>query len=237
LTLPTTLNSGVFVIRPLESKYLPLFLYWILLSEYFEKFLNKLKAGSTINHLYQKDFINFYFPIPSLAEQQKIASILSGVDATIEATQKTIEKTERLKKGLMQQLLTRGINHKKFKRAKWYFGKEIEIPKEWNFTKLEKITKVTDGAHYSPPKIVNGFPLATVENVKANTIDIDSCYQISKEDYEQLVKSGNKPSVGDVLFTKDGTVGKTLVFRQRNLILLSSIAIIQKIRKIRFRLL
>ncbi len=132
----------------------------------------------------------------------------------------------------MQQLLTRGINHKKFKRAKWYFGKEIEIPKEWNFTKLEKITKVTDGAHYSPPKIVNGFPLATVENVKANTIDIDSCYQISKEDYEQLVKSGNKPSVGDVLFTKDGTVGKTLVFRQRNLILLSSIAIIQKSEKL-----
>ena len=55
--------------------------------------------------------------IPTLQEQQKIASILSGVDALIELTQKTIEKTEKLKKGLMQKLLTRGIGHTKFKKT------------------------------------------------------------------------------------------------------------------------
>ena len=79
--------------------------------------------------------------IPTLQEQQKIASILSGVDALIESTQKTVEKTERLKKGLMQQLLARGINHKKFKSVKWLFGKEIQIPEEWEMSTIEGISK------------------------------------------------------------------------------------------------
>ena len=121
--LPTTLNSGVFVVRPIDKKYNALFFFYILNSNYFLKFLMKLKAGSTINHLYQKDFKNFYFPIPLIQEQLKIASILSGIDTLIESTQTTVEKTERFKKGLMQKLLTRGIGHTKFKKIKWLFGK------------------------------------------------------------------------------------------------------------------
>ena len=63
---PTTLNSGVFVIRPLDRAYISRFFYFILMSEYFELFLSKLAAGSTISHLYQKDFIHFTFPAPLL---------------------------------------------------------------------------------------------------------------------------------------------------------------------------
>ena len=143
--LPTTLNSGVFVVRPIDKKYNSLFFFYILNSNYFLKFLMKLKAGSTINHLYQKDFKNFYFPIPLIQEQQKIASILSEVDALIESTQKVIWNTEKLKKGLMQQLLTRGINHKKFKKVKWLLDKEIEIPEEWRVVKIKDIGSSSAG--------------------------------------------------------------------------------------------
>ncbi len=106
LSLPATLNTGVFVIRPLHEKYVPLFFYYILFSDYFLKFLNKLKAGSTINHLYQRDFNLFSFPIPPLPEQARIASILSGVDAYIQKNKEYKEKSEILKRGLMQKLLT-----------------------------------------------------------------------------------------------------------------------------------
>ena len=53
--------------------------------------------------------------IPSIKEQQKIASILSNVDELIQKTEQIIEQTQRLKKGLMQRLLTKGIGHTKFK--------------------------------------------------------------------------------------------------------------------------
>ena len=149
MTKPATLNSGIFVIRPVDKKYSPLFLFYILYSFYFLKFLNSLQAGSTINHLYQKDFVNFQFPLPSISEQQKIALILSGLDATIEATQKVIEKTEMLKKGLMQMLLTLGIGHTEFKKVKSLYGRYKEIPEEWEHAFLSDIVIITMGQ--SPP--------------------------------------------------------------------------------------
>jgi len=106
ISIPATLNTGVFVIRPIAKKYSSLFLFYILYSDYFLKFLNRLKAGSTINHLYQKDFIDFHFPIPSLQEQQKITSIMSNIDSQIISQTQYKEKLERLKRSLIQKLLT-----------------------------------------------------------------------------------------------------------------------------------
>ena len=107
-----TLNSGIFVIRPIDKKYSSLFLFYILNSFYFLKFLSSLQAGSTINHLYQKNFVNFQFPLPNVSEQQKIASILSSADAYIQKNQEYKKKIELLKKGLVQKLLTGQIRVK-----------------------------------------------------------------------------------------------------------------------------
>ncbi len=58
---PATLNSGVFVIRPKAGSFHQLFMYYVLSSSIFDNFLRRLQAGSTISHLYQKDFIRFTF--------------------------------------------------------------------------------------------------------------------------------------------------------------------------------
>lgn len=105
---PTTLNSGVFVIRPVNAgSFVPNFVYHVLNSFLFENFLAKLAAGSTINHLYQKDFVDFSFKAPSeLVEQLAIADALSDVDSLIGSLQKLIEKKKAIKLGTMQELLT-----------------------------------------------------------------------------------------------------------------------------------
>lgn len=106
LPYPSTLNSGVFVVRPLDKDIDKIFLSLIFKSKYFDDFLDKLIAGSTINHLYQKDFVSFNFPIPSKQEQQAIAEALSDIDALINALNKQIEKKKNIKQGAMQELLT-----------------------------------------------------------------------------------------------------------------------------------
>lgn len=105
---PTTLNSGVFVIRPAkENSFDPNFVYHVLNSFIFDNFLAKLSAGSTINHLYQKDFVDFTFKAPSeLAEQQAIAQVLSDMDSEIEQLEKKLAKYQQIKQGMMQELLT-----------------------------------------------------------------------------------------------------------------------------------
>jgi type I restriction enzyme, S subunit len=107
LDKPATLNSGVFVIRPIEEAFHPDFFYYLLCSNLFSKFLGQLSAGSTINHLYQKDFVNFVYETPmTIKEQTAIATILSDMDAEIAALETKLAKTRQLKQGMMQELLT-----------------------------------------------------------------------------------------------------------------------------------
>jgi type I restriction enzyme, S subunit len=104
---PATLNSGVFVIRPIDNAFNPRFFYYLLLSEVFKKFLSQLSAGSTINHLYQKDFVTFRYSTPKTYEEQKrIAQIIYDIDTEINSLEERLEKYQMIKKGMMHELLT-----------------------------------------------------------------------------------------------------------------------------------
>lgn len=143
---------------------------------------------------------------PPLPEQIKIADILTTVDDAIEETDRIIEKAKELKKGLMQQLLTRGIGHKKFKKT------EIgEIPVDWEIRKLEEIstnitkgtTPTTYGHHYKE----SGVSFLRVENIKENgNINLSDIKYISPETHEFLSRS--KLAEGDILFSIAGAIGR-----------------------------
>ena len=158
LPLPATLNSGVFVLRPLTKSYAQKFFYYILQSQYFKKFIGMLKAGSTISHLYQYSFNNFIFPMPPESEQKKIAKILSDTDFLIESLEKLITKKKNIKRGLMQTVLTKGIEHTRFKMT------EIgEIPEDWAVKNLgnKEVSTIKMGQSPSSAtynKTRNGLP-------------------------------------------------------------------------------
>lgn len=105
IVYPTTLNSGVFVLRPKTNHVNNRFFYNILMSSYFDEFLNKITAGSTITHLYQKDFVHFSFVLPPILEQTAIATALSDIDELISQIEKLIDKKKAIKLGVMQELL------------------------------------------------------------------------------------------------------------------------------------
>lgn len=126
LQYPTTLNSGVFVIRTKNEKITQEGLGLVFISPYFKDFIKRLTAGSTIVHLYQKDIVNFTFPIPTLPEQHHIASALTSIDNLISSLGKLIEKKKNIKQGAMQQLLTGKIRLKEFTEP-WVYRKISEI--------------------------------------------------------------------------------------------------------------
>ena len=106
-----------------------------------------------------------------------------------------------------------------------------EIPIEWEVKRLEECTnKITDGSHTSPaPVEISNYKICTVANMKKYKLDLENSTNISEEDYIRLIKNGCSAERGDVLLSKDGTVGKTLVYSQsgENIVFLSSIAIIR----------
>ena len=102
-----TLNSGIFVVRSHSLELDQCYLSKIFESFIFDAFLESLVAGSTINHLYQKDFVHFNFPVPpTISEQTAIANILSDCDSEIAALEEKRDKYKEIKQGMMQQLLT-----------------------------------------------------------------------------------------------------------------------------------
>ncbi|KUJ77743.1 restriction endonuclease subunit S [Ruegeria profundi] len=103
---PATLNSGVFVIRPIDNSFCPKFLYHVLTSRIFDEFIDEISAGSTITHLYQKDFVKFSFMAPEYDEQEEVSEVLSSMDQDISALEVRLSKTKALKHGVMQELLT-----------------------------------------------------------------------------------------------------------------------------------
>ena len=61
-------------------------------------------VGSTIPHIYYKDYSNEKISTPQIEEQQKIASFLSGIDKKIELVETQIQQSKTFKKGLLQQM-------------------------------------------------------------------------------------------------------------------------------------
>lgn len=107
LNRPATLNSGVFVVKPITDAYTAHFMFYVLESSVFKEFLQQLSAGSTINHLYQKDLVKFdlYVP-PTTEEQEAITAILFDMDLDIYKLEEELSKYQKIKQGMMDELLT-----------------------------------------------------------------------------------------------------------------------------------
>ncbi|MEM4591511.1 MAG: restriction endonuclease subunit S [Nitrososphaerota archaeon] len=132
-------NEHVFLIRSKVDRLLNEFLYYFLFSK-FGQIQIKTRFHGLIGGIVREDLEKVLIPYPPVVEQRAIAEVLSVVDLAIQRTDMVIAKTERLKKGLMQELLTKGIGHKEFKDTE--IGK---IPINWEIKKVADLFSVETG--------------------------------------------------------------------------------------------
>jgi type I restriction enzyme S subunit len=139
--IKVAINQGIISLKSKNATTEVTFFYYLLqkLRDLFEN----LSGGSTYKEISMSTFSNINLPLPPFDEQQKIAEILSTVDDAIQKTNEIIAKTERLKKGLMHELLTKGIGHKEFKDTE--IGR---IPKDWEVRTLGEIGELSRGLSY-----------------------------------------------------------------------------------------
>ena len=96
------IGRGLGAIRIIKGNYL---FYYYYLNHIKEKIKN-LGQGSTFKAVTINELKKITLPIPSIEEQNKIVSILSTIDKKLEIQKARKEKIERVKKGLMDELLT-----------------------------------------------------------------------------------------------------------------------------------
>jgi len=185
------ITGNAMVIKVDEDKVLKPYIYYFLKNSD----LNSVVSGGAQPQITRQPISAFKILFPqSKTEQQKIAEILGGVDEDIAKTQEVIGATEKLKRGLMQQLFTRGIGHTKFKKTK--FG---EIPEGWEVSRFGEIARITNG-QVDPKK----EPYKHMSLVAPNHVESDSGRIIYNETAEEQGAISGKYFVdkGDVIYSK-----------------------------------
>jgi len=180
------LASTMIKIEPKEKLDIN-FLYYFLSTK--SDFLRETTSGTGVPHVSKSVFENLPVPFPPVEEQRAIAGVLGVVDSVIAKTDEVIAKTERLKRGLMQTLLTRGIGHREFKETE--IGK---IPKTWQVVRIKDVAEIRGNKRINDFEKIAFIPMELIPDSQ-----IFAKYEIrTKED----VKSFTYCEAGDILLAK-----------------------------------
>ncbi|WP_169824056.1 restriction endonuclease subunit S [Anaerobacillus alkalidiazotrophicus] len=183
------------------------FLFLLMKSDLYVRRYSSLGQGS-INRRMSipfKALATLPIHFPPLNEQSKIVEIISSVKETIKKTEAIIKQTEKVKKGLMQQLLTKGIGHTEFKQT------EIgEIPEEWEVKHLGEIAAQNEKYSFvggpfgsdlkSEEYTENGVRIIQLQNIKDGSFSNDYKIYTSEEKADELLKCNIYP--GDIIIAK-----------------------------------
>jgi len=206
-------STDCWALEPINQKVEAKFLYYFISSQ-IDRIGILGFEGSGLRHL-RKNFVRQY-SVPDIArpEQTKIAEVLSTVDRAIEQTEAIIAKQERIKTGLMQDLLTRGIDeHGNLRSEKTHKFKDSplgRIPVEWEVRALSDLVDedITYGIVQAGPHIEEGVPYIRTGDMTGNNIESSKLLKTSVK----IARSYGRSSVylGDIVFALRATVGMVL---------------------------
>ena len=202
-------STAFCVIRPNIEKVDGNFIYHWILRDEFIRDISLLQTGSNYPAISDNDILTQFIPLPPLPEQHKIAAILSTVDDAIAATDEVIAQVELLKKGLMQELLTKGIGHTEFKDTP--IGR---IPKEWTVAEIKNfVILIRNGISRDQTNSISEYPVTRIETISDETIDSKKIGYIKEATPEEI--DDYKLIKSDILFSNINStlhIGKTAIY-------------------------
>ena len=151
------------------------------------------------------------------AEQAKIAEVLSTVDRAIEETEALIAKQQRIKTGLTQDLLTRGIDeHGNLRSEQIHKFKDSRlgrIPVAWAVSSIGAEFDIQLGKMLSQASRQSRTPLPYLgnKNVQWDNVDLTN---LERMDFDEGERKKFRLKSGDILVCEGGEVGRTCVWRE-----------------------
>jgi type I restriction enzyme S subunit len=211
--LPAVLNQRVArVIIKSNLKIDKNYLFNLLNSDNLRHQIESKGHGAAQLNVSTNDILSIKISLPPLQIQQEIVKKLDAIFAEIDkataAVKANLKNAETLFQSFLNKILKDDDNFIQVKL-------------------LEVCENITDGSHFSPKTLDDGYPYITVRDLDEEGINFNSCRFISKVDFQKFSKNGCSPKLNDLLFSKDGTVGKVaLVNKETEFVVLSSLAIL-----------
>jgi type I restriction enzyme S subunit len=195
-----------------------------------------LSNASTIGIMNQERTKEVPLAVPPLSEQSGITAFLdretAKIDALVEEQRRLVDLLKEKRRAVISHTVTKGLDpnaRMKSSGVAW-LG---EVPNHWKICPVKRLCDtITDGAHVSPETEGGVFCFVSTQDLIGQAIDFDDCLRTSEASYKYLVRTGCRPHVGDVLFSKDGTIGRTVVVNEeRDFVVASSLIIIRPDKK------
>ena len=195
------LASTGFAVLSENENVLGQYLYYAVNQDSIVEQMVAMSGKGQYPSITASDLAEISIPLPPLEIQQQIVAEIEGYKKIVDGAKQIVQN----------------------------YKPTISINPDWEMVELDTLCyKITDGSHFSPDTVSEGFPYVTVRDVDESKIDLIGCKKINEKAYLELVKSGCKPVLNDVLFSKDGTVGKVaLIDFEADFVVLSSLAIIR----------
>lgn len=185
------IHDGWLVLSADKTKVDTDYFYHLLGSDFMYRKFKGLAAGAVVKNLNTELVKSVSVPLPPLAEQRRIASILDQADDLRQKRQQAIEKLDQLLQATFIDM----------------FGDPIDNLKGLETVALlDLCKKVTDGTHQSPKWTTEGIPFLFISNIVDGEIDYSSQKFIDQVTYDSLTKS-TKIELNDILYTTVGSYG------------------------------
>ncbi|MDC0003020.1 restriction endonuclease subunit S [Porticoccaceae bacterium] len=154
---------------------------------------------------------NILLPDIPIQEQQKIADFLdhetAKIDTLIEKQQQLIKLLKEKRQAVISHAVTKGLNPNAPMRdsgVEW-LG---EVPELWVSCALKYGSQIVDCKHITAEFFDEGIPLASIGEVKGWHVDLASAKLTNKRYYCDLIGGGRKPESGDIIYSRNATVGE-----------------------------
>jgi len=202
-------NQHVCIFRPQTEKITPKYLHLCLCSKQAKYQIFSYENGISREGLNFQQASNLIFAVPPLEEQRSIARFLdyktAQIDALIAKKETLLKKLAEKRTALISQAVTKGLDHTvpmKDSGIEW-LG---DIPAHWELVQMRRRWKVIDCKHKTVEFIDEGFPIASIGEVRDHRFNLEQAKKASLEDYLDLI-DGRKPEKNDLIYSRNATVG------------------------------
>ena len=147
-------------------------------------------------------------------EQRAITQFLdretAKIDALVETKERLIQLLQEKRTALITRAVTRGLDPNvpmKDSGVKWLGS----IPKHWEAGALSRWWTVLDCKHRTVPFCDQGMAVASIGEVHGLKVDLSNANRTPFEEYQRMIEGGRKPESGDVIYSRNATVGEAAV--------------------------
>ena len=170
-----------------------------------------LSSGSTRSRIPLSVMASRQLAIPPRAEQRDIVAFLdreiAKIDALVSEQQRLIELLKEKRQAVISHAVTKGLNPDapmKPSGIEW-LG---DVPAHWDVGSLKRYWRVTDCKHVTAEFVDEGIPLVSIREVQSRWIDLAEAKQTTEQFYQLLTEGGRDPVPGDLIFSRNATVGE-----------------------------